>query len=357
MIGNRENSVSSEFLAKERILIVEVNWLGDVLFSTPAIRAVRERHPGAYIAALVVPRCKEVLFGNNYLDEVMVLDEKGRHKGLRGIGTLIGDIKLRRFTIVYLFHKSFTRTLCCFLAGIKKRIGYYTKKRGFLLTEKVVLPKEEFHRADTFYYLVTKSKIPEGERYCDFFISSEDKNYIDDFLKKHNLGMGKKIVVLHVGGNWALKRWPEKNFIPLIDTLMEEYNADVIISGSFLDQPLASEIASKTKQKPFIACGLTTLKQLGALFQRSDLVISADSGPLHIAMAMEARTVALFGPTSPQITGPLGKGDFSILHNKNIECVIPCYNLECKDNVCMSSISSGQVLDEVEKLGWLTRAR
>ena len=195
MIGNRENSVSSEFLAKERILIVEVNWLGDVLFSTPAIRAVRERHPGAYIAALVVPRCKEVLFGNNYLDEVMVLDEKGRHKGLRGIGTLIGDIKLRRFTIVYLFHKSFTRTLCCFLAGIKKRIGYYTKKRGFLLTEKVVLPKEEFHRADTFYYLVTKSKIPEGERYCDFFISSEDKNYIDDFLKKHNLGMGKKIVV------------------------------------------------------------------------------------------------------------------------------------------------------------------
>ena len=122
-----------------------------------------------------------------------------------------------------------------------------------------------------------------------------------------------------------------------------------------MDYPLAKEIEALSAHKPFVACGLTTLKQLGVLFAKSDLVISADSGPLHIAMAMQARTVSLFGPTSPEITGPFGRGDFSILRNSDIPCVIPCYNLECKDNICMRSISVQQVLDEVERRGWLKK--
>ena len=346
---------SNDFSAQERILIVEVNWLGDVLFSTPAIRAIRQKYPGAYIAALVVPRCKALFLGNNYLDEVLILDEEGRHKGLRGKLTLIRDFKIRHFTIVYLFRKSLTRALCVFFAGINTRIGYDSKKSGFLLTQKLILPKEDLHRADMYYYLVTRMKIPEGERYCDFFISSDDKKFIDDFLKKYNIKNEKGLVVLHVGGNWNLKLWPKENFAQLIDALVERYHADVIISGSVKDSALAQEIASKARHKPFLACGMTTLHQLGALFQKSDLVISADSGPLHIAMAMEARTVSLFGPTAPEITGPMGRGDFSILRNKNIECVIPCYNLECKNNICMRSISVEQILDEVEKRGWLKR--
>ena len=344
----------SHFSAQERILVVEVNWLGDVLFSTPAIRAIRKKYPGAYIAALVVPRCKSVLSGNNYLDEIIVLDEKGQHKGFQGILRLIRELKARRFTVAYLFHRSLTRTWVVFCAGIKKRIGYYTKKRGFLLTEKVKPLKEICHRADTYYYLVAKTLIPDGERYCDFFVSLEDKNFIVDFLNKHRLGLDKKLVVLHVGGNWDLKRWPKENFAKLIDALAEHFEVDSIISGSFLEYPLAREIASQTRHKPFIACGLTTLSQLGALFQKSDVVISADSGPLHIAMALEAHTVALFGPTSPEVTGPIGRGDFSVLKNQENSCVIPCYNLECKDNVCMRSISPETVLKEVEKQGWLS---
>ncbi len=348
-----------DFSAKERVLIVEVNWLGDVLFSTPAIRAVRKKHPGAYIAVLVVPRCKALLLGNNYLDEVMVLDEQGRHKGLKGKLRLIAELAQRRFNTAYILRPSFTRTLCVFLAGVRKRIGFVTRKKKsiFLLTEKVAMPEGDFHRADIYYYLVTRSKIPSGERYYDFFVSNDDRKFIDGFLIKHGLGSGSKLVVLHVGGNWNLKLWPEENFVQLIDELAQRYGARVVISGSFMDYPLAHSIADKCRNKPFIACGLTTLKQLGVLFQRSDLVISADSGPLHIAMAMEAKTVSLFGPTSPEITGPFGRGDFSILRNEDIPCVIPCYNLECKDNICMRSISATQVLDEVEKRGWLKRSQ
>ncbi len=349
--------ISDNFSAKERVLIVEPNWLGDVLFSTPAIRAVRQKYPGAYIAALVVPRCRAILSGNNYLDEVIILDEDGRHKGLMGKLALARDLRIRRFSVAYIFRPSVTRTFCVFLAGIKKRIGYAFKKGSLLLTQKVVLPEGELHRADTYYYVVTEKKIPEGERYCDFFVSNEDKRSVDDFLNKNNLKNEKKLVVLHVGGNWDLKLWPKENFAGLIDSLIEHYNAEVVISGSVKDDSLAKEIYARARLKPFVACGMTTLNQLGALFMKSDLVISADSGPLHIAMAMEARTVALFGPTSPIVTGPMGRGDFSILRNKNIECVIPCYNLGCLDNRCMRSISVEQVLDEVEKKGWLKRLK
>jgi lipopolysaccharide heptosyltransferase II len=352
----KKKVIGEDFFAKERILVFEVNWLGDVLFSTPAIRAIRKKYPGAYLAALVVPRCREVLFANNYLDEVMVYDEKGKHRGLKGKIRLIRDLRARHFTISYLFKSSLSRTLYLFLAGIKKRIGYGKRRGDFFLTERVMLPKEQLHRADTYYYLVAKDKIPEGERRYDFFISNEDRAFIEDLLKKHHVPLGKQLVVLHVGGNWDLKRWPKVHFARLIDVIKSSFGAEVVISGSFLDHPLAKEIAGLTQAKPFVACGMTTLKQLAALFQKSDLVISADSGPLHIAMAMQANTLALFGPTLPEITGPIGEGDFSVLRNKEISCEVPCYNLECKNNICMSSLSVEQVIEEVEKRGWLKKA-
>lgn len=342
-----------EYSARERVLIVEVNWMGDVLFSTPAIRAVRKKYPGAYLCALVVGRCKEILLGNNYLDEVMVLDEGGRHKGILGKLRLVLELRKRKFTIAYLMRPSLTRTLCVFLAGARRRIGFNGKKGSFFLTERVALPKEEFHRADIYYYFVTKARIPEGERYYDFFILNDDKKYIEDFLAKYGVREDKNLVILHVGGNWNLKLWPKENFARLIDELMREYNVNIIISGSFKDYGIAQEIVAMAKHNVLNACGLTTLKQLGVLFKKSDLVISADSGPLHVAMAMGARGIALFGPTSPQITGPFGKGDFSVLRNNDIKCVIPCYNLGCKDNICMSSIKVEDVLSEIERRGWL----
>lgn len=346
-----------DFAAKERVLIVEVNWLGDVLFSTAAIRAIRKKHPGAYIAVLVVPRCKQVLLGNNYLDEVLTLDEEARHKGFLGALRLIRDLKARRFSVCYFFKSSLTRTLWAFWAGIPRRVGFGRGLKGLFLTERVALPRKPIHRADTFYYLVARTPIPEGERHYDFFVATEDQRFIEELFAKHGIDTKKKIVALHVGGNWEPKRWPKESFARLVDELTERYHAQVIITGSFLDHPLSQEIASLARNKPFIACGLTTLKQLGALFRNSDLVISADSGPLHIAMAVEARTIALFGPTSPELTGPLGKGEFSILRKKDLECIIPCYNLECRKNVCMSRIDVSDVLLEVEKRGWLAQGQ
>ena len=130
----------------ERILIIEVNWLGDILFTTPAIRAVRESNPGSYIACLAVERCAELLGQNPNIDEVIVLDEKGRHRSVAGKLRLINELRAKQFDTAISLHRSMSRMLIAALAGIPRRIGYSTLKRGWLLTDAVKMPREEPHR-------------------------------------------------------------------------------------------------------------------------------------------------------------------------------------------------------------------
>ncbi len=136
----------------QRILIFNVNWLGDVLFSTAAIRAVRATYPESFIACAIPARCYQILEGNPHLDEVIIFDEKGSHRTLVGKIAFMRFLGKKKFDTVFLLHRSFSRALLCALAGIGRRIGHATKKRGFLLTTKVVPPaRDSVHRID--YYL------------------------------------------------------------------------------------------------------------------------------------------------------------------------------------------------------------
>ncbi|MGE5279620.1 MAG: lipopolysaccharide heptosyltransferase II [Deltaproteobacteria bacterium] len=342
---------------QEKIIVVEVNWLGDILFSTPALRALRRDHPRAYIAVLVVPRGKQVLSGNPYIDELIIFDEEKRHRGWRGKWRLVRDLKIRRFTLAYILRPSVSRTLLLWLAGVKRRIGF-DRKAPFLLTEAVAPPQDaRMHRGDVYYYLVERQKIPAGERFCDFYVAPADRVYIDDFLRLRGCGRGRSFAALHVGGNWEPKRWPKDSFAELVRRLREEYDVQAVISGSVLDDPLAREIADALATKPVIACGQTTLRQLGALFERAAVVVSADSGPLHVAAAVKARVIGLFGPTDPVVTGPLGLGDLAILRPAEMSCAVPCYERACPDNRCMKAITVDQVLEEAEKRQWIERLR
>lgn len=340
-----------------RILIVEVNWLGDVLFSTPAIRALKNKYPDSYIGVLVHKRCKDVLIGNPNVNEIIVLDEQGKHRGFFGKIRLANELKTKKFSTVYLFHRSFTRTLICYLSGIKIRIGYHTAKRKFLLTENVLPLQKVVHRAAYYYYLVARD-IPEDVRefQCDFFVGDRPASYIKEILDKNKVVDNKKLVVIHPAGNWLPKRWPRENFAKLADELIDNFGAVIVFSGTLQEKDILAGILSLMKNKAINLCGKTNIKQLGALFKRADLVVSADSGPLHISVALKRPTVAIFGPTSAAVTGPLTKENISILQ-KEIDCVIPCYNQDCPDNRCMKQISVEDVINCIEEKKWLTRIK
>jgi heptosyltransferase-2 len=330
----------------KRILIVNVNWRGDVLFSTPFIRAVREKYPHSFVASLVVPRCAPILANNPHLNELIIFDEKGKHRGLWGKLRLIGLLRSRHFDTVFLLHRSFTRTLICYLAGIPERVGYYTKKRKFLLTKIIPPPERQLHRIEYFLNIARACGIETENRDYEFFISSEDKDYARSLLRDKGLKESDFLAIINPGANWPLKRWPKENFARLADGLIKRYQAKVIITGAKSDLRLARNIASLMKNQPLILCGQTSLGELAALMGKATVVISNDSGPLHIAVSQKAKVICLFGPTSPEVTGPSGSGDYTVIQ-KDVGCPTPCYQLGCKDNRCMKAITVDDVLEAV----------
>ena len=329
----------------KKILIVNVNWIGDTLFSTPFIRAVREAYPDSYIACLLHPRCKEMLDLNPRLNEIIIYDEEGEHKGLFGKLKLVLSLRRKKFDTAFLLHRSFTKALIIFFAGVKERIGYPTKRRAMLLTKTVDDPAEELHKVEYFLNIARASGLMHKNKSYEFFINNSDKKFISDLLSASGVSEKDTVVVLCPGGNWDPKRWPKENFARLADTLAEGSGVKIVISGSRKDMKLAEEIAGMMKKPSIITAGKTTLKQLGALFTRSDLVIANDTGPMHLAVAMKAKTIALFGPTSPALTGPYGEGCYKVI-SKNDTCDIPCYDITCIDNRCMAAIKVEDVFKE-----------
>ncbi len=336
----------------DRILIVNVNWIGDVLFSTPAIRALRKRFPEAHIACMVVPRCKDVLELNPYLNELILYDEKGENKGLIGKLKLISALRARRFDCVFLFHRSLTRTLMVALSGIKERVGTDNPKRGFLLTKKIKPQPSDIHKVEQFLNIVKVVTDADDGKSMELFTGKEDEDFALEFLKSNGIAGNDRFIILNPGGNWNPKRWPSENFAVLGDMLYEKYKAPIIITGAEKDTELGNKISGMMKHKPVISAGKTTLRQLAAIMKRASLVVSNDSGPMHIAVSQGARTIAIFGPTDPRITGPYGEGIYTVIQKSSGKpgCEIPCYNLRCEDALCMKAVTVEDVMREAEKL-------
>ena len=258
-------------------------------------------------------------------------------------------IRNKKFDTVFLLHRSFSRALICWLAGIPQRIGYNTKKRAFLLTKSIRPPKKDsLHRIDNYLYIIEKAGLKIEDRYLEFFIGEEDENFVSDFLRKKSIHNDDFLAVINPGGNWFPKRWPKEYWANLADKLISGLKAKVVISGSSTDVALAKEIQSLMKEKPILACVVLNLKQLAALCRRAKIFISADTGPLHIANAVGAKKIiALLGPTSPEITGPYPLKNVIILH-KDVGCKLPCYEVDCKDNRCMKAITADDVMEALK---------
>jgi lipopolysaccharide heptosyltransferase II len=333
---------------KKKILIFNVNWLGDVLFSTATIRNIRQNFPDSFIACIIAPRCYPVLEGNPYLDEIIIFDEEKEHKGLFGKLKFIGYLKKIKFDTVFLLHRSFSRALITFLAGIPERIGYSTPKRAWLLTKKNQPPDaNSLHRIDYYLGVVKSAGLKVEDRHTDFFIADKDLERVDKFLNDHGICEEDFLVGINPAGNWSPKRWPKEYFIELVNRLIKECSAKIIITGGPQDLSLAEEICAAIEGQAIVACGVFNLKQSAVLYRILNLFITADTGPLHIANAIGAKNImAIFGPTHPAITGPVPQGNIIILQ-KDVGCKIPCYVVNCKDNRCMKAITPEEVMEKI----------
>ena len=327
----------------KRILIVNVNWLGDTVFVMPFIKAVRENHPDSYIAILTHPRCLEVLKGNPYINEIIIYDEKRGVAQFLGKFAVISKLRSKKFDTAFILRRSLSRTMLLFLSKIPERIGYDNRKSGFLLTKKIPLPSKDLHMVEHFLGIARGIGMQPKSVDYEFFISEKDRDEGKVILRQKGIKDEDVFIVINPGGNWDLKRWPAENFAKLGDEIFSKLNIKIVLTGGDMDIPLCKQIFSLMEKKPILLCGETDLKTLAAIFERAKWVVSNDSGPMHIAAGIGTPVCSLFGPTSSRITGPYGKGVHRVLQ-KDIGCSIPCYNLGCKDNKCMKAITVEDVL-------------
>ncbi|MCK5214787.1 MAG: lipopolysaccharide heptosyltransferase II [Candidatus Omnitrophica bacterium] len=332
------------------ILVVNVNWVGDVIFSTPIFKAIKTKYPKARVTCLAVPRVKEILESCPGIDEIIIYDEKGRGRGLLGKFHIVKEMRKRKFDLVFLLHRSWTRALLAFLAGIPQRVGYDAKNRGKFLTHKVSYLTGDVHRSDFYTHVIESYGFEIKDRTCSIDVSSKDKATMQKKLNDAGITEKDFVVVVNPGGNWDLKRWPKENVASLIQQLMVALKVKVVVPGALKDKGLVDDIVKLSNVKPVVVAGETTLKELMALLSLADVMVSADSGPMHIANCVGTKTVCLFGPTRPEITGPRGKGQYTIIQ-KDTGCNREaCYFLKCPENICMKEIAVDEVFNEVECL-------
>ena len=334
----------------QNILIFTKNWLGDVIFEEPFIRFLKDKYPSSKIICITNQRTCEIVSANPNVAEVIVFDDRNKDKSLFSVLKLILKLRQKKIDKAFLLHRSFSRALILFLAGIPKRYGYNTKHRGFLLTKKVEEPIAKSHRVDYWLEMLKRNKLIENVPCLNyrFYYAEQSKIKILSLLQSVEMNK-ERFICINPGANWDKKKWPLDRFAMLINRLYEKYKIDIVITGAEKDIVFSDAILADVCDAKVVSfCGKTNIGELAALFAMSKLLISADSGPLHIAGGVGTNVIAIFGPTDALETGPRGEGKKFVLQELPRNCTTPCFDKKCVSNECMLNITVEEVLRTID---------
>ena len=341
--------------AYHNILVVRTDRIGDVLLTTPALAALRGAYPRAKIVMMIAPETYDIVGGNPCLDEIIVDDRKESHRGFFGFLKLVSMARKRKFDLAVVFHTKKRTNLACFLAGIPNRVGYRNDKFGFLLTDGLYDSRPEGAKHESEYCLdvLWHLGIAADGLAVHMPLKSQSEDWAKTFLKDNNIAASDTLIAVHPGASCVSKRWPAGSFAQLIDAIMTKKNsARVIMVGGPETKSIAGDVLSSVKSHVIDLTGELSLTQLASLLKRCHVLVSNDSGPVHIAAAVGTPVVSIFGRNqaglSPVRWRPLGKKDM-VLH-KEVGCEI-CLAHNCViDFECLKAITPQEVLEAVQSI-------
>lgn len=342
-----------------KILVRATNWIGDAVMSLPALEALRARYPAAEIVVLAKPWVSELYSHHTAVSRRMVYDPDGEHRGTRGFWRLVQALRSEQFDAALLFQNAFHAAWMARCARIPVRIGYARDSRGSLLTDAVAVPPAPAYGHEANYYLQLLLRAGWIEKFAPvqdirLILTESEKTWAAQHLDSLGLRGPRFLVGLGPGASFGpAKRWLPERYADLADRLIGALHADVLIFGSREERPLAEAIAREMKHTPTILAGETTLRQWMALLARCRLIVSNDSGPMHLATALGLPLVAIFGSTNARATGPISPR--ARIVRRQVACS-PCGLRKCPiDFRCMMGVTVDNVyrtaLELVKDLG------
>lgn len=318
-------------------LVVSTTALGDTLWSTPAIASIKSTYPQAILSVLTSKVGAEVLANNPHVDRIYVI----KKPMILSLISLYFSLRKKAIDTIFIFHTS-QRAIVpfCSLLKAKKMIGSSHMNKGLdsLLTEKVD-PLYE-HEIERRLRIVEKASIPPSQKTLSLHPTAEDYSWAIEWIQRHVKETNKILIGIHPGSKDLFKRWPPLCFVKLIDRLQKSYNCQIIITGSESEKELMESLSISSSDVILLSESVS-IGQLGALIASFDLFITNDTGPMHIAFAMQTKTIALFTATDSLLCGPFqAKGAYVI--QKHRTCT-PCLRKRCLLPFCMLQIGVHEV--------------
>jgi heptosyltransferase-2 len=331
-----------------KMVIRAPNWVGDSVLALPAIENVRRAFPDAQLWIAAKDWVKELFTLNGLAEGTIPLPAR---EDLKTLKTSAQYLKGNNFDIGLLLTNSFGSALLFYLAGIPERWGYATDGRTLLLTSRIRADSGDNPRHHVHYYLDLLSRLGLETRPPALRLPPPpgEKGAAQERLVSLGLDLNRPLVVLSPGASYGpAKRWPAARFAQLAGMIQSQRGAEILVIGSAGEAEIAAAIASGMNRKPAVLTGQTTLTQLLGLISQAALVVSNDTGPMHLANALRVPVVGIFGPTDPAVTGPFEQPSRSV--KKDVPCW-PCFYRKCPyDHRCMMTIETADVLGAVEAI-------
>jgi len=343
-----------------RILLIKPSALGDVVHTLPVAATLHRRYPNIPLDWLVEEEAADIVRGHPALSEVVVSARKrwlGQLQHPAQIPTTLGEVRRfatevrqRGYDAVLDLQGLLKSALYVMATGAPVRVGFAEGREcaPWILTHRVVAPPQPVHAVERYLHLAAAVDATDPVREFHISLSPEDTAAARSHLAACRVAPGCPRVAVHPAARWRTKLWEVPRWRELAAALLAE-GIGVILTGSREDEAMAEGICAGMDPRPLSLVGRLTLKQLVAVLRDVDLMITVDSGPMHIAAAVGTPVVALFGPTDPLRTGPLGPGR---ILRRELPCS-PCLQRRCRiaDTYrCMRDLGVAEVLGAVRDL-------
>ena len=336
------------------ILIVRLSAIGDVVHALSVVVPLKKHYPGCRITWMIEEEAADILRSYSGIDRVIVLRRKrwlrqlksGQvTKALRQATAFVKTLRSMEYDLVLDFQGLFKSGIVSFLSRSKRKIGYKNAREGSSLFYSEKAPATDFndHAIKRHQVILKHLGINDPEISYEPFFNVSDERAVDNLLDNIGVDRGKLLVTVHPAATWKTKVWPKEKVVELCDRLVNEFSCQVVLVGSYAEEPFLTDMASKAKNEVKNLAGKTKLSELACLISKSDLLVTTDSGPMHIACASASPVVAIMGPTAPWRTGPFGD-DYRVVRH-DLSCS-PCFKrTECPlmHHNCMKEISVEEV--------------
>ncbi len=338
------------------ILIVKLSAIGDVVHTLPSLTALRTLYPHAHISWVVEESAADIITNHPHLDRVIISYRKrwikslkelrSLKKTMREIRFLIKTVKDRRYDLAIDFHGLFKSAIIVYLSRARRKMGYDSMQElsGLFYNEKIYEDMGK-HAVDRYLDVVRHLGGKEGNPEFIIQIEKDNQRKVESLLQAKRIDINAPFVAINPVAFWETKLWQDEKFARLADRIIGELGTPVVFTGGAGEKSI-ERIQSSMVNPSINLEGQTSLKDLACLYRLAALLVTTDSGPMHIAAAMGTPIVALFGPTDPVRTGPYGRGHRVIC--KDMECS-PCFRKHCDSVRCMRDITVEEVWEAVKK--------